>query len=58
MLSNPASRPLWLDPRAITAWEYALIGAVVALLIVSSLTVLGTATLKSFQSVNSAIARS
>ncbi len=55
MLSNSASRRLWLDPRAITAWEYALIGAVVALLIVSSLSILGSATLRSFQSVNSAI---
>ena len=43
------------DRRAITSWEYALIAALVAIAIVSSLTQLGTATLRPFSLISSDI---
>ncbi len=44
------------DRRAMTAWEYGLIAAIICLGIIGSLTLLGTSTLHGFTVVSSTVA--
>jgi pilus assembly protein Flp/PilA len=43
------------DRSAMTAWEYGLIAAIIAVAIITSLSILGTATLRPFTLVSSSV---